>query len=136
MIDRFQDGTEGKSKWLRMLAELAREFDDFASNLIEDFPNFELQDYPEEAEISDEVSLVSTCATPTNPADMLSVKSFVISSNKNLPLEFFKIELDKFDEFLCMHERVVVEESHNSPTPEESEAAESQLLNCQVWNFS
>jgi len=131
VIDQLQNGTEGKSKLLRMLAKLAREFDDFASNVNKDFPDFELQDYPEEAEISDEMSLVSTCATPTNPADMLSVQSFVISSNKNLPLEFFKIELDKFDEFLSMHERVVVEDSHNPTTPEDSEAAESQLLNCQ-----
>ena len=114
-----------------ILDSTTRKFDEFASNVMETHPNFELQD-PVEAEIPDEISSVSTCATPTNPIDILSLRSSVISSNKNFPCEFFNAELDGFEMFLSTHENVVAEKIRSAATPGEYDIAEDQLLVCQV----
>ena len=128
----MQARSDCRSQWLQELDDIARKFDEFTSNVVKIYPDFELHEAPEEIDIPDEISTISTCATPTNPVEMFSMKSFGISSNRNFALEFFKAELDRFELFLCVHESVVAEKTHHAAMPEEFDVVEKQLLSCQV----
>ena len=124
--------TDCRSQWLQVLDNIARKFDEFTSDVVKIYPGLELQEEPEETDTPDEISIVSTCATPTNPVEMFSMKSFSVSSNKNFEIEFFEAELDTFELFLSVHESVVAEKTRHATVPYEFEAVEKHLLSCQV----
>ena len=131
VIHRLQSGTSQRNEFLQTLDDMTRKLDEFATKMVKEHPGFEMQEVTEE-ENPDEMSSASTCATPVMTNEMLAANTYALSSERNFALEFFKVELDTFETFLSVHERVVVEKTRQAAAPEALEGAQIQLQNYQV----